>query len=609
MKKLSEIGEFFKIEFLGYFNRILFAGVFLLVFISEGKTQQTHSYYFQNTFNEGGGIGPALVQVLSGSATNGEYADQTINTSTGTCGAGAQKVFAFNEGGGLSYPNNTFINGTYTIHIFFKFNTGMSNGYKRVIDFKNSTTDNGLYINGDDLNFYPTGNQGTLNFFLADKYYLITLVRNAATNIVKVYVNGEIFVSSYTDNSGDYVPTTSTTPVIFFRDDNSVPNEDAAGAIRYLSLKPVVATDAEVLSTWNNICTITSCVPPVITCPANVTTSVESGQCLALVNYGSATATGATEPITYSQNSGTYFPIGTTTVTATATNGTCSSSCTFTVTVNGTGGGTAGEIEVKGNGALITSGDVTPSATDHTSFGDVSVSSLLTRTYTINNLGGSTLNIQNILTTGVNHDEFVVGGITLPAAISAGSSATFTVTLTPTAVDIRSAVLQISSDDCDESNFTFAIQGNGTPAAVTNPTSISANYNPLCNGASAILTASGAVGTVYWYTGGCGDTQVTTGNPVTVTPTSTTTYYARNYNNSQFSASCASIQVTVNPRPTVADLQPSGASIKWYLNSTDGEALATTTQLQNNTTYYASQTVNGVESIERFAVTVTLTNP
>jgi len=142
-----------------------------------------------------------------------------------------------------------------------------------------------------------------------------------------------------------------------------------------------------------------------------------------------------------------------------------------------------------------------------------------------------------------------------------------------------------------------------------NPTSIAATYTVLCNGAGTSLTANGAVGTVYWYTSSCGGTQVTTGNPVNVSPGSTTTYYARNYNNGQFSAGCASISIIVNPRPTVADLQATGTGIKWYLTSTGGTALASDVQLQNNTHYYASQTVNGVESTTRLDVLVTMTNP
>ena len=59
---------------------------------------------------------------------------------------------------------------------------------------------------------------------------------------------------------------------------------------------------------------------------------------------------------------------------------------------------------------------------------------------------------------------------------------------------------------------------------------------------------------------------------------------------------------------TVANLVATGSNIKWYAASTGGSALATSTALVNATTYYASQTINGVESTARFAVTVTV-NP
>jgi hypothetical protein len=165
----------------------------------------------------------------------------------------------------------------------------------------------------------------------------------------------------------------------------------------------------------------------------------------------------------------------------------------------------------------------------------------------------------------------------------------------------------------------YAINASGTSygtqisfttlAVPSNPSSITPTFNIICNGASTQLTANGAVGTVYWYTGSCTGTQVTTGNPATVSPATTTTYYARNFNNGAFSPGCASTTITVNPRPTVADLQATGIAIKWYLTPAGGEALATTTLLINNTHYYASQTINGVESTARYDVLVTMTNP
>jgi hypothetical protein len=83
------------------------------------------------------------------------------------------------------------------------------------------------------------------------------------------------------------------------------------------------------------------------------------------------------------------------------------------------------------------------------------------------------------------------------------------------------------------------------------PTSVSASSWSICNGKSTTLTANGASGTVYWYSGGCGTAQIGTGNSITVSPSSSTTYYARNYNGSQFSNNCASATVTVNYPPTL----------------------------------------------------------
>jgi hypothetical protein len=60
---------------------------------------------------------------------------------------------------------------------------------------------------------------------------------------------------------------------------------------------------------------------------------------------------------------------------------------------------------------------------------------------------------------------------------------------------------------------------------------------------------------------------------------------------------------------TVANLTVTGTNIQWYAASTGGSALASSTVLTNGVTYFASQIVNGCESISRLAVTVSLNNP
>lgn len=85
---------------------------------------------------------------------------------------------------------------------------------------------------------------------------------------------------------------------------------------------------------------------------------------------------------------------------------------------------------------------------------------------------------------------------------------------------------------------------NNAPDDVT---SVIASDNEVCSNTSVILTANGVIGEVYWYDDACGGTLIGTGNPLTVNPTQTTTYFVRNFDNGVFSLNCTSATVTVNP--------------------------------------------------------------
>jgi len=58
---------------------------------------------------------------------------------------------------------------------------------------------------------------------------------------------------------------------------------------------------------------------------------------------------------------------------------------------------------------------------------------------------------------------------------------------------------------------------------------------------------------------------------------------------------------------TLADLVVTGTAIKWYSSATSTTQLPSTTPLVNGSMYYATQTVAGLESIERLAVTANMT--
>jgi gliding motility-associated-like protein len=102
------------------------------------------------------------------------------------------------------------------------------------------------------------------------------------------------------------------------------------------------------------------------------------------------------------------------------------------------------------------------------------------------------------------------------------------------------------------------------------------------------------------------------------------TYYA-----SQIVTSCESLRtpVTINiqntpvptgdavqnfcttQKPTIASLAVTGTNVIWYDSPTNGAVLPSTTALLNGVIYYATQTVNGCESVNRLAISVAIVTP
>jgi hypothetical protein len=88
----------------------------------------------------------------------------------------------------------------------------------------------------------------------------------------------------------------------------------------------------------------------------------------------------------------------------------------------------------------------------------------------------------------------------------------------------------------------------------TAPTGITGTTT-ICNGGSTTLTVSGGSAgtgaTAEWFTGSCGGTSAGTGNSITVSPTSNTTYYVR-YSGTCNTTTCASVTVNIDAVPTAS---------------------------------------------------------
>lgn len=145
------------------------------------------------------------------------------------------------------------------------------------------------------------------------------------------------------------------------------------------------------------------------------------------------------------------------------------------------------------------------------------------------------------------------------------------------------------------------------------PTTIS-GATTICNGNSTTLTVSGGTvglgATIQWFSGSCGGTSVGTGNSITVSPSSTTTYFVR-YSGSCNTTTCISSTVTVNTNSTAptsilgstaicegnsttltlnGGIAGTSAVAQWFSGSCGGTSLGSgnsiTVSPTNNTNYF-----------------------
>jgi hypothetical protein len=163
-----------------------------------------------------------------------------------------------------------------------------------------------------------------------------------------------------------------------------------------------------------------------------------------------------------------------------------------------------------------------------------------------------------------------------------------------------------------------SLQRLAVTVVINAPTAPTGNTNQVLCGSNTVaqLTANGTG--IKWYTAPTGGTAL-----LNTTPLTSGIYYASQTINGCESLNRFSVTVTITNTPapnggstqtfcqsaTVAQLTVSGFGIKWYPSATGGTSLLATANLVNGTTYYASQTVNGCESVTRLAVNVVISSP
>lgn len=128
------------------------------------------------------------------------------------------------------------------------------------------------------------------------------------------------------------------------------------------------------------------------------------------------------------------------------------------------GTGPGAEVDLRGGGKLIVSGDGAPSVLDGTDFGNLSVANgNAEHTFTVENRGDAEVQLTGtpaVAMTGPHASDFTVTA--QPASpIPPGGSATFKVRFDPSVRGLRMATVSIPNNDVSENPYQFAVQGAG----------------------------------------------------------------------------------------------------------------------------------------------------
>ncbi|MEO6251878.1 MAG: T9SS type A sorting domain-containing protein [Ferruginibacter sp.] len=123
------------------------------------------------------------------------------------------------------------------------------------------------------------------------------------------------------------------------------------------------------------------------------------------------------------------------------------------------------------------------------------------------------------------------------------ATATFTSNGTGGTATVNAQVDNVPAGEISPARASITVNGSSTPP--TGATGITT----ICSGSNTTLTVSGGSkgsgAIAEWFTGVCGGTPAGSGDAITVSPTTTTTYYVR-YNGPCNTTTCATVTVTVN---------------------------------------------------------------
>ena len=169
-----------------------------------------------------------------------QYGGPSLVADNGSLGA---QGYTFGTNQGLTLSNVFASGSSYSLAIRSMYTANAPTGWRKIVDFKNLSSDNGYYDRSGQSYLVGGGSGG--NPFSNNVMAFIVLTRDAGTGMMSVYVNG---AQSLTVNDAAGVGNFSGPNGIarFFEDDAIGALEDAPGYVDYIATYDRALTGDEV---------------------------------------------------------------------------------------------------------------------------------------------------------------------------------------------------------------------------------------------------------------------------------------------------------------------------------------------------------------------------
>ena len=297
---------------------------------------------------------------------------------------------------------------------------------------------------------------------------------------------------------------------------------------------------------------ITANASPTVLCPGNSSTLTATGP--VGTTYSWSPGGGTTSSISVT-------PGATTTYTVTGTNGGCTGTATVTVTISSTLVLTANSSPTSicsGSSSTLTATGPAGTAyswSDGSTTNPTVVSPVTTTTYTVTGTNGActgtamvTVTINPLPTITITGNNSICQGSNTVLTANGGVSYSWNPSTGLSSSTVANPTVTVATNTSYTVTGTDAngCSGTVTVMVIVNPLpTITVNSPTICGGTSATLTASGA-SSYSWNTS-------STSNPLTVSPTSTTSYTVTGTDANGCTNSAIAV-VTVNPKPIIDSL-------------------------------------------------------